>query len=259
MIPASLDGMRRLEIGGGIVEATSARGTRLMLPPKAFGYADSQVDDTEALPRSQFRWRPPLRLQLRARASHSSPTGTLGFGFWNDPFAVSLGQGGAARRLPVGPRALWFFYASPPADLRFTPGIAGAGWKAMQLTTRPIPAAALYALAPAAILLAQLPPLRAAVMRNALARVQAAEASLPSDLSLWHSYEIEWRPEEAVFRLDGQVHLRAAFPLPGPLGFVAWIDNQYATATPEHGFRFGTLATAEPQWLEIEELTLSSL
>jgi hypothetical protein len=48
----------------------------------------------------------------------------------------------------------------------------------------------------------------------------------------------------------------AVDPPTGPLGFVAWIDNQFAVASPEGGFRFGTLATQEEQWLEIENLSL---
>ena len=257
MTTTTLDPMRRLELGGGMVETASGRATRLMLPPKPSGYADAQLDDTAALSRSRFRWQPPLAMRLRARASHASPLGTLGFGFWNDPFAVSLGQGGAARRLPAAPRALWFFYASPPADLRFTPGIAGHGWKAMQLTTRPMPPAALFTLAPAAVVLSQIPPLRGPVLRRALAQVQGAEAMLPVDLAEWHAYEIEWQEDHAELRLDGQVVLRTAISMAGPLGFVAWIDNQYATATAESGFRFGLIPTTETQWLDIDAFELT--
>jgi hypothetical protein len=258
MTSLPLEALHRLELGGGSVETIAGQVTRLTVPPKASGYADAQLDDTASLPRSRFLWQPPLHLRLRARASHTSPLGTLGFGFWNDPFAVSLGQGGAARRLPAAPRALWFFYASPPADLRFTPGAAGHGWKAMQLTTRPMPTAALVTLAPAAVVLSQLPPLRGPVLRMALGQVQAAEAMLAVDLADWQTYEIDWQAGQTEFRLDGQVVLHAPFPLAGPLGFVAWIDNQYATATPESGFRFGLIPTRQAQWLEIEAFELSA-
>ncbi len=258
MTSLPLEALHRLELGGGSVETIAGQVTRLTVPPKASGYADAQLDDTAALPRKLFRWRPPLRLRLRARASQAVPQGTLGFGFWNDPFALSLGQGGAARKLPAPPQALWFFYASPPADLRFTPGAAGHGWKAMQLTTRPMPTAALVTLAPAAVVLSQLPPLRRLVLRMALGRVQAAEAMLAVDLADWHTYEIDWQAGQTEFRLDGQVVLHAPFPLAGPLGFVAWIDNQYATATPESGFRFGLIPTRQAQWLEIEAFELSA-
>ncbi len=74
-------------------------------------YTNAQIDDYQGLARHRFPWRPPLRLTLRARFSHpgaheSMPgptlTGTAGFGFWNDPFAMS------ERRLPALPRAIWF-------------------------------------------------------------------------------------------------------------------------------------------------------
>ncbi len=251
-----LHALRRLELGGGSVVTQTAVAARLVIPSKPSGYADAQLDDTASLARSHFRWRPPLHLRLRARASHPAPVGTLGFGFWNDPFTLSFGQGGAARRVPAAPQTLWFFYASPPADLRFTPGCAGSGWKAMRLASRRLPALALLALAPPAIVLAQIPLLRRPILQAALANVDGCEAVLPADLAAWHTYEIDWQVAEATFWLDGQVVLRATPPRQDRLGFVAWIDNQYATATPEAGFRFGILPTGEAQWLEIADFAL---
>ena len=65
----------------------------------------------------------------------ASPAGTWGFGFWNDPFTLSLGMGGAARRTPCGPRAaVWFFHASPPNVFGFTTGPT-SGWRAMTIDT----------------------------------------------------------------------------------------------------------------------------
>jgi hypothetical protein len=43
-----------------------------------------------------------------------------------------------------------------------------------------------------------------------------------------------------------------------PLGLVIWIDNQYLVASPQGGFRFGTLKTEAEQWLEIEDLIIES-
>jgi hypothetical protein len=40
---------------------------------------------------------------------------------------------------------------------------------------------------------------------------------------------------------------------------VAWIDNQYAVASPDGGFRFGVLPLAEEQWLEIRDLEVIDL
>ncbi len=63
---------------------------------------------------------------------------------------------------------------------------------------------------------------------------------------------------EAQLAHDGQEALVAPDPPPGPLGFVAWIDNQYAIATPRGDFGFGTL-DAGPQWLELAHVRISSL
>ena len=98
-----MEAFRKLEIGGGEVEITSEAVARMTIPELSRGYADAQLDDYRDKSRKRFPWYPPLHLKLRARASESNPTGTLGFGFWNDPFTLSLGQGGAARRLPSAP------------------------------------------------------------------------------------------------------------------------------------------------------------
>jgi hypothetical protein len=85
--------------------------------------------------------------------------------------------------------------------------------------------------------------------------VRAHEAPLADvPLDEWHTYEIDWRASEAAFRVDGQERLRAPTPSRGPLGFVTWIDNQYAIASEDGHFGFGLCALDEPQWLEIADL-----
>ncbi len=97
------------------------------------GYANAQLDDHRRLSRSSFPWHPPVNLKLRARASGASPLGTLGFGFWNDPFSLTFGQAGAARKLPVPPRAVWFFYGSPPNDMTALSAESGLGMESPEL------------------------------------------------------------------------------------------------------------------------------
>jgi hypothetical protein len=58
--------------------------------------------------------------------------------------------------------------------------------------------------------------------------------------------------------VDSQEVLRALTPPRGPLGFVTWIDNQYAIATPRGRLRFGALATNE-QWLELASFSIQPL
>jgi hypothetical protein len=248
---------------GGVLE-TSQTGLRLALPDGAHAgpYSDAQIDDYGKLPPSRFPWRPPLHLEIHARASHPAHPaqkllpdlledqkwlrGTAGFGFWNYPFSLT----GAVLRLP---EAIWFFAASPPSNMALVPGSPGWGWKAQVV----------HAHRPGAILAAA--PTAAAVAWARLSRREqlaerwvqrlsgTRETSLSADIREWHSYTIDWHTKRARFTVDGTEALSVVDPPRGPLGFVAWIDNQYAIATPRGEFRFGTLATG-PEWLEIESL-----
>ena len=199
-----------------------------------------------------------MRLTVRAQASPAMPSGTYGFGLWNDPFAVSLGLRGAARRLPCGPRALWFFYASPPNEFGFTSG-PRSGWRAMSIDTPQHHPLWLTPATLAVAALAQIPVVRRPVMRVALRQVAAAEAVLTSAADELHEYELIWERSAATFRVDGHVVLRAEQPPRAPLGFVAWIDNQYAIATPESGLRFGTLTTGAEQSLDLHLASVAPL
>jgi hypothetical protein len=230
----------------------------MTIPAMRRGYADAQLDDYHNLPRSGFLWQPPVRFSLRARASVPRPLGTLGFGFWNDPFSLSLGQGGAARRLPSAPQTAWFFYGSPPNHFAFADGVAGHGTKAMAIRSPRVPTLLLAPFAALGVLAAQLPLLRRPVMRAALRAVRSAEAETDIALDTWHRFSAAWEVEEVRFEIDGQVVLQERIPVPGPLGFVTWIDNQYAVASPEKGFRFGVIPTEQPQWLEIAELEIQA-
>src|SRR5260221_2563190 len=124
-----------VEITGGAVEYDATAGTARMTvsPVPAGRYTNAQLDDYHDLSGQRPRRRPmtsaaPLRLSLRARASHPAPTGTLGFGFWNEPFSVT-------GSILSAPSVIWFFYASAPSDMALAPGVPGRGWKAATLTT----------------------------------------------------------------------------------------------------------------------------
>jgi hypothetical protein len=253
----SLAGLKLVEISGGRVSTSGGR-IRLELPAIDRGYADAQVDDYAGLRRREFPWLPPLRMTLSARASSAHPLGTLGFGFWNDPFSFSLGQGGAARRLPAPPQALWFFYGSPPNDMHFLREMPAHGWKASSLRSPAVPPLLLAPAAGVATALAQIGFLRRPVMQAALGTVAASEAVVEAPLDVWQRYELTWDAHQARFRVEDEEILVAPAPPSGPLGFVAWIDNQFAIASPKGGFRFGVLPTHSPQWLEIEALKIES-
>jgi hypothetical protein len=237
---------------------------RMALPSAHEGeYADAQIDDYGQLARSAFPWRPPLRMEVRARSSLPAATasstpqsqpmlrGTAGFGFWNYPFSVR----GDILMLP---EAIWFFYASPPSNMALVPGVPGWGWKAQVVhCMRP---GALLATLPTALttgwgwLTGDTRPAARWLRRLS----GACEALLDIDMTAWHSYTLEWRQAEAVFWVDGTCVLRVHQPPTRPLGFVAWLDNQYAIATPRGVLRFGTVTTGA-EWFELDSVSITPL
>ena len=227
----TLNSLIRFEQGVGKIEQYSENGVRMSLPPATSGYSNAQLDDYHELRRGEFKWQPPLRMHLRARVSHQAPHGTLGFGFWNDPFTISLGQRGAGRRIPASPQTAWFFYGSKPNDLSFTPGVPGYGWKAMVLRSALIPSPLLLPAAGLGMVLSRIPLIRAPIVNAAKASLQAAEALMDVDLRAWHTYEIIWHPSKLIFKVDGDIFLSTEVTPREPLGFVTWMDNQYAVAT----------------------------
>lgn len=225
-------------------------------------YTDAQIDDYARLPRSRFPWRPPLRMELEARSSLPAATanssaedtvlrGTAGFGFWNYPFSLR----GDILMLP---EAVWFFYASPPSNMALVPALPGWGWKAQVVHS--MRAGTLLATLP--LTLTTSLALLTGETRPAARWMQrlsgAHEALLPGEMTTWHSYTLLWHAHEATFLVDGQVVLRAPHPPVRPLGFVAWLDNQFAIATPRGKLRFGTINSG-PQWLEIARLSIEPL
>jgi len=246
-------------INGGTLETTDEDHLRLEIPSNCEKYCDAQIDDYQPLPRKQFAWSPPCSFEIRARASSPNPPGTLGFGFWNDPFTISMGQGGAARRFPATPQTLWFFYGSKENELRLDPDLPGCGWKASSIRSPHLPLMLLTPLAAMAIGFSYIPVLRSIMMKLARRFVAVEEVMLGASLDQWHTYRLDWHSSQAVFSLDGKCVMRVSQPPAGPLGFVAWIDNQYAVASPNKKFHFGVIQTQSSHWLEIELKILSSL
>jgi hypothetical protein len=248
-------------LGGGEVAYDPAAGRgRLVVPATPPGqYTNAQLDDYHAGPAGRLRRRvrladrAPLRLSLRARASHPEPIGTLGFGFWNEPFSIAGG-------VLSTPNVCWFFYASPPSDMALAPGVPGRGWKAATLNTGRMPGFLLVPAALVAIALTRVPGLGRPIMSLAR-RFAVAHEALLDDVPLtdWHTYQLDWRPGEARFYVDGRERLRSPAPPAGPLGFVLWIDNQFAIASAGGRFGFGLRPLPEPQWLEVDALRLEPL
>jgi hypothetical protein len=239
--------------GGGAL-AVEGSVLRLALPEtRAGGYSDAQVDDYTGVRRSRYPWRPPLRMEARARFSHEAAAlcGTAGFGFWNYPLTAAGG-------VPRLPEAVWFFAASPHSNMALVPDMAGWGWKAQIVHAQRWGALAAGLPTLAAVARARLSGHEEGAARWLQRLSGAREAPLATDARAWHDYTLEWRTREARFWVDGQLALSAPRPPRGPLGFVAWIDNQYALATPRGTLRFGTLAGA-PRWLELDRLRIAEI
>lgn len=247
-------------VGGGTLDVADS-SLRLALPGATrHHYADAQIDDHARKPLARYPWRPPLRLEVRARASHSIRVdaseeatlhGTAGFGFWNYPLTLAGG-------MPRLPDAIWFFGASPPSNMALVPGMPGSGWKAQVIYAHRWQSLAAGIPALGAMAWARLSHDERAAARWVRRVTGAREALLDDPLTAWHEYTLEWRTAYARFWVDGREVLTAPNPPTGPLGFVAWIDNQYAVATPRGTFRFGLLDSG-PEWLELDQLRISPL
>jgi hypothetical protein len=233
---------RHTAIGGGRLIVTDA-GLRLALAgAHRARYADAQIDDYAGLPRRRFPWRPPLRLTVRARAP-SPLAGTAGFGFWNNPLSPLGG-------FPALPAAIWFFYASPPSDMPLADGVAGYGWKAACLDATQPEALAWAPLAPPILLMNRIPSFYRRVWPRVQRSLRIAEAPIPALDATWRTYTLEWRERYARFAVDGAAVLETDRPPRGPLGSVAWVDNQWAVATPRGRIGWGLL-DAGAQWMEL--------
>jgi len=233
---------------------------RLEVPAGAGGkYRLAQLDDYTGTPRRRFPWRPPVILSLRARASVEDLPGTWGFGFWNDPFSLSLGFGGGTRRFPALPNTAWFFYASPPNYLSLRDDRPAQGFLAATFRSRLLPAPLLAALSPGVAFFA-LPP-AARLLRRLARQFIHQDAVLvgdlaPSRLADWHAYQIFWNQDNVAFSVDGETICKTSVSPRGPLALVIWIDNQYAALPPTGRLSFGALPSPQPAWIEIGDLKL---
>lgn len=235
----------------GATVQTTANGYRLNIPDgDDRNYRVAQLDDYAKSTRKDFPQRPSLSLSLRARASADSIPGTWGFGLWNDPFGLSIGFGGHPFRLPALPNAIWFFHASEENYLSFSDK-PGNGFLAQAFRSPVFP------LLPLLRLGAIFPFSRKKARRIMSEIVEEGGARLEMDVTEWHGYRFEWSPKRSAFWVDDTLVLKTSVSPHPPLGLVAWIDNQYASFTPEGKIGFGVLENTEPAWLEIEELDLS--
>jgi hypothetical protein len=240
--------------GSGSLEFTGDTLRLVNTDTVATQYTDAQIDDYQDLARRDFLWRPPLQMTVRARFSHPAGElkGTAGFGFWNDPFMMT------GWRWPALPRVIWFFYSSPPSNMKLDLNTPGPGWKAGTLDALRWPFFALLPTAPLAVPLMNIGPLYRALWPIGQKTINVSEAHVPAAMTEWHTYVIDWQPKTAHFSVDGQTILDCPTSPRGPLGFVLWLDNQFMAATPWGSFKYGLLGAPGQQWLEVNQLTIES-
>jgi hypothetical protein len=240
---------RVTQIGAGAVRHEPGRLGLMVNPTGADRYADAQISDYHE---GDFRWRPPARLTVRAYAVPGAAAlrGTAGFGFWNQPFMP--GQ----RRLRL-PQAAWFFFSSPPSRMQLARGVAGPGWKAATIDARRWAFLALLPAAPVGVLLMRLPALYARLWPLGQRAIGVSEALLGDDLLAQpHTYTLDWQRDGVSFSVDARAVHHAPTAPGGPLGFIAWLDTQYAVVTPQGQFAFGLLPVDQPQSLVLEAVTI---
>lgn len=277
---------QRCAVGDSALELSGSSLRLVNADTNGRRYSNAQIDDYRGLARRDFLWSPPLTLTVRARFSHSGPglatqttrpaldndcdfvyqpeagggpilSGTAGFGFWNAPFAPAGASNETADpgRL-VPPRAIWFFYASPPGNMKLDSETPGCGWKAATIDAGRWPFLLLAPTAPIAVPLMHLRPLYRRLWPIGQRAIGVSEALVPVAMTDWHTYVIEWGRRRARFLVDGRPILDCATPPRGPLGLVIWLDNQYMVVTPQGRFGHGLLAQPGRQWLELDSITI---
>ena len=191
-----------LEMGTGRIEYQDSV-TRLIIAPtlaKEGVYNNAQLFDYARMKRSEFPCRAPIRLTVRAWASHNADQlkGTAGFGFWNQP--VMPGQ-----LIPRMPRAVWFFFGSPPSNMAFVKDVPGYGWKAATIDATRLPFLLLAPGAPLGFLMMRNPALYNALWPVAQWAIGASEKLIAVDLREPHTYQLDWLKDSALFYVDGEL------------------------------------------------------
>lgn len=244
-----LSDWRVTEMGQGRVIETPDALLLTTGPTPASTYSDAQISDYE---HSDFRWRPPLRLTVWASAA-ADLRGTAGFGFWNQPFM----PGQYRLRLP---QAVWFFFSSPPSNMALAQGVPGPGWKAATINARRWSFIALLPAAPVGVLLMRIPALYRRLWPIGQRAIGVSEHLLDSALlAETHTYTLDWYRDSVTFAVDDEFVHRTPSAPGGPLGFVAWVDNQYAVVTPQGHFGMGIIPLEHPQTMRLETVRIEQI
>lgn len=248
-----ISGLHPREVNGGRVEQTAPGCFRLSIPAgDDRQYRCAQLDDYIHLPRQNFPWKAVQqpKFTVRMRVSAAELPGTWGFGLWNDPFGLTFATRGRARRLPTLPQTAWFFYASPHNHLALHDNHPASGFLAATFASKRIPPPLIALGLPVLPLLFWQPAAR--LLRSFMRRfVQESAALVPGDVTAWRACRIEFCANQVLFSLDDQPIAASQIIPRGPLGFVLWIDNQFAAFPSDGRVSMGALANPAA-WLEVE-------
>ena len=194
-------------------------------------------------------------LSMEARVSAQELPGTWGFGLWNDPFSFMLAYNKLVPRFPTFPDAAWFFHASPQNYLSIRDDLPANGFLAATFSSKKVPIA-LLALASPALALILIPGFAQLVRRSLRDMIQQDATLVHTNVTEWHAYLLEWKPDLVRFSLDGTDILHTSIAPHGPMSLVIWVDNQYAALPPDGRLKYGTIPNPEPAWMEIKNIRL---
>jgi len=74
-----------------------------------------------------------------------------------------------------------------------------------------------------------------------------------------HTYTLDWLDDSLEFGIDGLVVHKSPVAPRGAMGFVAWIDNQYAIVKPQGSMSFGYASIQNEQSLILTDIKLQNL
>jgi hypothetical protein len=135
--------------------------------------------------------------------------------------------------------------------------VPGHGWKAACIDATGPRALAWAPLALPVVLANQSDALYRRIWPRVQRDLRIAEAPIATPGPDWREYALEWRHDGACFSIDRQVVFVTDRAPRGPLGFVAWVDNQWMVATPRGRFGWG-LVGAPAQWVDLASLRIEA-
>lgn len=233
--------------GTGDVKRSGPAWDLIISPSETPNYSNAMIASYRN--RRDFSFAAGSRLELTACAEKEI-SGTAGFGFWNHPYGSGIRP----------PRALWFFFASHPSDMPLAMNVPGTGFKCAVFDAGNLAFYCLLPFAPVGALLMRIPLLYRMLWPLGQRAIGVDEYRLDTEiLKTPRRYGIAWHANEVAFEIDQRVVYRTRRVPRGRLGFVAWIDNQFAVVRPQGTLRFGLTGASHTQQLSIADIVLTSL